>query len=256
MFKTPHKTSLHHNQQQHSHQSTASRDHQLSSNLRSSVKAAKAPSTPTAASSSSFLGSSLRIPHLQNRVSTAAGGLASATASPLLQPKSLLQMGQQQQHEYFIHSSLYTIARISSLPLQSQQQQQQHTSQTVILDSASGFVAECKSAHIHVWNARNSIIPPSKLPMPLFERASALQVPPALACLVSGAASSVGLLAVNAAGLIRAWPSVEVAKQFEEVDAQLGLDVYPVFLSRVDVSAHHDHCSLIIYLFFFFFPYL
>lgn len=243
MFKTPHKTSLHHNhnQQQHSHQSTASRDHPLSSNLRSSVKAAKAPSTPTAASSTSFLSSSLRIPHLQNRISS-AGGLASATASPLLQPKSLLQMGQQQQHEYFIHSSLYTIARISSLPLQSQQQ---HTYQSVVLDSASGFVAECKSAHINVWNARNSIIPPSKLLMPLFERASALQVPPTLACIVSGAASSVGLLAVNAAGLIRAWPSVEVAKQFEEVDAQLGLDVHPVFLSRVDVSAHHDHCSLI-----------
>lgn len=112
------------------------------------------------------------------------------------------------------------------------------------MDPASGFIAECNSAHIYVWNAKNSIIPPSKLPIPLFERgASSVQVPNALACLVSGTgntgatASSVGLIAVNAAGLIRVWPSVEVPKQFEEVDSQLGQHVCPIFLARIDVGA-------------------
>lgn len=233
MFRTPHK------QQTHSQNA-------LKSNTRTNALSNAAPSGSNISmmhSGSKSLKGTLfaetSVGHLSlNSSHMKSGGLVASTikrrtpGTPIL---SSIQLPNQQEYEYFVQSSRYTIARISTIPKLSNVPAQ--AAMPVILDPCSGYIAECGSSFLNIWNAKNSIIPLIKLLLPLYERSAIERA--CVACFISNsnqASSATGVIAVNAAGLIRAWGNVDISKQFEEFDLQFDESCLPLSLTRVSVS--------------------
>lgn len=130
-----------------------------------------------------------------------------------------------------VQSQHYNISRLAAHPAALPQSQ---PSIYTDMDYASGFVAVCFPSLVSIWNARRSLLPPTNLPMPLYNMS---YESPCIACLAASASpsSSLGVVAINRAGLVRAWGNVELPKMFCEAELPFDDSLSPLFLTRIQV---------------------